>query len=331
MREQEPKVRAKNFEEVACGYSLEEALRESERCLMCPDEPCVARLPGRHQHPRLHPEDRRASNLRGAYDILTDTNLLPAICGRVCPQENQCEGVCTVGDSLEPVAIGRLERFVGDTAIARGLGQHPLHRAGALSGSASSARVRPAWPAPPTWPRPAATSRSTRRSTSPAACCKYGIPDFRLPNDGDRRRDRQPRQARRQVRVQHAGRPPVHHRADDRRDGLRRGVHRRRRRLSDDARHPRRLAQRRAVGQRTADALQPDARARFPDLRHAAADRQARRRGRRRQHRDGRDARVAAPRRREGLLHLPPLAAPKRRRAPRKCITPSRKASSSTG
>ena len=59
-------------------------------------------------------------NRRGAYDILPDTNQRPAICGRVCPQENQCEGVCTVGDSLEPVAIGRLERWVGDKAIAEG-------------------------------------------------------------------------------------------------------------------------------------------------------------------------------------------------------------------
>ena len=59
-------------------------------------------------------------DFRGAYDTLTGTNLLPAICGRVCPQENQCEGVCTVGNSLEPVAIGRLERWVGDTAIAEG-------------------------------------------------------------------------------------------------------------------------------------------------------------------------------------------------------------------
>ncbi len=56
----------------------------------------------------------------GAYDVITDTNLLPSVCGRVCPQENQCEGVCTVGETLEPVAIGRLERFVGDMAIAEG-------------------------------------------------------------------------------------------------------------------------------------------------------------------------------------------------------------------
>ena len=191
MREQDPQVRAKNFAEVACGYSLEDALRESERCLMCPDQPCVSGCPVGIDIPGFI-QKIGEKNLRGAYDILTDTNLLPAICGRVCPQENQCEGVCTVGESLEPVAIGRLERFVGDTRDRRGLGQHPLHRAEPASASASSAPARPAWPAPPTWPRPAATSPSTRPSTSRAACCKYGIPDFRLPNDGDRRRDRQP-------------------------------------------------------------------------------------------------------------------------------------------
>ena len=95
--------------------------------------------------------------------------------------------------------------------------------------------------------------------------------------------------------------------------------------------HSRRVAQRRALGQRAAHALQPDARARLPELRHAAAARQARRGGRRRQHRDGRDARVAAPRRREGLLRLSPHRAPRRRRAPRRSTTPRRKASSSTG
>ena len=104
----------------------------------------------------------------GAYDIITDTNLLPSICGRVCPQENQCEGVCTVGDTLEPVAIGRLERFVGDMAIKEGWANIPYIEPSG-HGSASSARDRPAWRARPTWRRPAATSPSTRRSTSPAA------------------------------------------------------------------------------------------------------------------------------------------------------------------
>lgn len=119
MKEQDPLVRAKNFEEVSCGYSSLDAARESERCLDCPDQPCVSGCPVGINIPGFI-QKINEKNLRGAYDILTDTNLLPAVCGRVCPQENQCEGVCTVGESLEAVAIGRLERFVGDTAIREG-------------------------------------------------------------------------------------------------------------------------------------------------------------------------------------------------------------------
>ncbi|MDO8628879.1 MAG: dihydropyrimidine dehydrogenase, partial [Phycisphaerales bacterium] len=119
MPEQDPHRRAHNFEEVACGYSLEAALNEAERCLLCPDEPCIAGCPVGINIPGFI-QKLSEKNFRGAYDVITATNLLPAICGRVCPQENQCEGVCTVGDSLEPVAIGRLERFIGDTAIAEG-------------------------------------------------------------------------------------------------------------------------------------------------------------------------------------------------------------------
>ena len=101
------------------AHSLDDALRESDRCLMCPDEPCIAGCPVGINIPGFI-QKISEKNFRGAYDILTDTNLLPSICGRVCPQENQCEGVCTVGDFLEAVAIGRLERFVGDTAIKEG-------------------------------------------------------------------------------------------------------------------------------------------------------------------------------------------------------------------
>ena len=119
MPEQDPQVRAKNFEEVACGYRLEDALREAERCLMCPDQPCVRGCPVSIDIPNFIATITQ-KHYNGAYEIITDTNLLPSICGRVCPQENQCEGVCTVGENLEPVAIGRLERFVGDMAIAEG-------------------------------------------------------------------------------------------------------------------------------------------------------------------------------------------------------------------
>ena len=88
MREQAALARAKNFEEVACGYRPEDALRESERCLLCPDRPCVSGCPVGIDIPgfirRINEKD-----LRGAYEVLTATSLLPAVCGRVCPQENQ--------------------------------------------------------------------------------------------------------------------------------------------------------------------------------------------------------------------------------------------------
>ncbi|MCL4763632.1 MAG: dihydropyrimidine dehydrogenase, partial [Burkholderiales bacterium] len=119
MPEQAPRARARNFGEVACGYTLENALVEAERCLQCPDQPCVRGCPVGIDIPSFIAKIAER-NHRGAYDVITDTNLLPAVCGRVCPQESQCEGVCTVGDTLEPVAIGRLERFVGDMAIREG-------------------------------------------------------------------------------------------------------------------------------------------------------------------------------------------------------------------
>ena len=232
--------------------------KESERCLLCPDQPCIAGCPVGIDIPGFI-QKLGEKDFRGAYDVLTATNLLPAICGRVCPQENQCEGVCTVGDTLEPVAIGRLERFVGDTAIAEGWANIPyIEPNGFRIGIVGSGPAGMACAAD--MAKAGCDVTVYEAFHQPGGVLRYGIPDFRLPNDGDRRRDRQPAQARRQVRVQHAGRPPVHDRADDRRDGLRRRLHRHRRRLSDDARHSRRFAQRRAVGQRAADALQSDAR-----------------------------------------------------------------------
>ncbi len=181
MREQEPLVRAKNFDEVACGYSLEDASRESERCLMCPDQPCVSGCPVGINIPGFI-QKINDKNFRGAYDILTETNLLPSICGRVCPQENQCEGVCTVGESLEAVAIGRLERFVGDTAIREGWVNIPYiepnrFRVGIVgsgpAGMACAADMAKA----------GCDVTVYEAFHQPGGVLKYGIPDFRLPNE----------------------------------------------------------------------------------------------------------------------------------------------------
>ena len=119
VREQDANERIKNFSEVTCRFALEDALHEAERCLLCPDPACVAGCPVSINIPAFIAKISE-KDFRGAYDVITETNLLPAICGRVCPQETQCEGPCVVGETLEPVAIGRLERFVGDMAIDEG-------------------------------------------------------------------------------------------------------------------------------------------------------------------------------------------------------------------
>jgi len=180
MREQEPTVRAKNFEEVAIGYHPEDALRESERCLMCPDQPCVSGCPVGINIPGFIKKVGE-KDLRGAYDILTQTSLLPAICGRVCPQENQCEGVCTVGESLEAVAIGRLERFVGDTAIKEGWANIPyIEKNNFKVGIVGSG---PAGMACAADMAKAGCDVTVYEAFHQAGgVLKYGIPDFRLPN-----------------------------------------------------------------------------------------------------------------------------------------------------
>jgi glutamate synthase (NADPH/NADH) small chain len=113
MPEQDPMERNKNFSEVALGYTEEMAKEEAARCLQCKHKPCVSGCPVRVQIPefiKLVSEGR----FREAYEKITETNNLPAICGRVCPQETQCEIKCVRGKKGEPVAIGRLERFVAD-------------------------------------------------------------------------------------------------------------------------------------------------------------------------------------------------------------------------
>ncbi len=113
MPEQDPNVRNKNFEEVATGYTAEMALEEATRCIHCKNQPCVEGCPVSVKIPEFI-QFIVDGDLDKAYDKIAETNNLPAICGRVCPQENQCEGNCTRGIKGEPVGIGRLERFVAD-------------------------------------------------------------------------------------------------------------------------------------------------------------------------------------------------------------------------
>ena len=179
--EQDPEARARNFDEVTCAFSLEEAMRESERCLFCPDPKCVAGCPVSIDIPgfirRIGEKD-----FRGAYGVITEANLLASVCGRVCPQESQCEGPCPVGENLEPVAIGRLERFVGDLAIREHWSSVPyIEPNGFRVGIVGSG--------------PAGTACAADMAKAgcevtvfeafhvPGGVLRYGIPDFRLPNE----------------------------------------------------------------------------------------------------------------------------------------------------
>ena len=118
-REQDPKVRATNFEEVCYGYNLEEAQLEASRCLNCKNPRCVAQCPVSISIPEFIGYVLKGE-LQAAADTIARDSSLPSVCGRVCPQESQCEGACILGIKGEPVAIGKLERFVGDWKIEHG-------------------------------------------------------------------------------------------------------------------------------------------------------------------------------------------------------------------
>ena len=117
--EQDPKVRARNFEEVCLGYTADEAVAEAKRCLNCKNKPCVSGCPVSVRIPEFI-EKVSMGEFEEAYRIITSTNSLPAISGRACPQERQCESKCVRGIKGEPVAIGRLERFCADYVMKNG-------------------------------------------------------------------------------------------------------------------------------------------------------------------------------------------------------------------
>ncbi len=174
-------VRARNFAEVALGYSEEAVLNESERCLLCPDAACVRGCPVEIDIPGFITKTIER-DYRGAYDILTDANLLPAICGRVCPQEDQCEGVCPVGDTLEPVAIGRLERWLGDLAIKKGWRNIPyMEPNGFKVGIIGSGPAGMACAAD--LAKAGCDVTIYEALHRPGGVLRYGIPEFRLPDD----------------------------------------------------------------------------------------------------------------------------------------------------
>ena len=120
VREQDPQVRAANFEEVCLGYNAEEAMAEATRCLNCKNAQCMKGCPVSINIPAFIAQVKEG-NFEEAYHIISESSALPAVCGRVCPQENQCEGKCIRGIKGEAVAIGKLERFVADWAREHGI------------------------------------------------------------------------------------------------------------------------------------------------------------------------------------------------------------------
>ena len=182
VREQDPAIRATNFEEVCYGYNLEEARLEASRCLDCKNPRCVAACPVGLQIPRfiaaLH-----AGDLPLAAEVIAADSSLPSICGRVCPQESQCEGACILGIKGEPVAIGKIERFIGDwklenpTAEVAATTPHNGHRVAVVgSGPAGLACASDL----AKWGYEVTIFEALHQV---GGVLVYGIPEFRLPKE----------------------------------------------------------------------------------------------------------------------------------------------------
>ena len=185
MPEQAPEVRNHNFKEVALGYTAEQAMDEAERCLHCKNKPCVSGCPVGVDIPGFIAEVAKG-DFAAAYEVLSRDTSLPAICGRVCPQESQCEQKCVRGIKGESVAIGRLERFVADWKMAQGEEETPSPasngRKVAVIGSGPSGLACAGDLAKRGY---AVTVFEALHAAG--GVLVYGIPEFRLPKDIVRR------------------------------------------------------------------------------------------------------------------------------------------------
>ena len=179
VREQDPKERATNFEEVCLGYNAEEAMEEATRCINCKNAKCIQGCPVAINIPAFIKEVKEG-NFEGAYKTIGLSSALPAICGRVCPQETQCEGKCIRGIKGEPVSIGKLERFVADYAL-----EHDIKPVGAEEKNGHKVVVIGSGPAGLTCAGDLAKMGYDvtvfEALHELGGVLVYGIPEFRLP------------------------------------------------------------------------------------------------------------------------------------------------------
>lgn len=173
-----PNVRNKNFEEVTRVFTAERAVNEADRCLQCKAKPCVKGCPVGIDIPGFIAKIKQ-SDFDGAADVISEANLLPSICGRVCPQETQCEALCVLNKMGEPIAIGALEKFIGDYKLARGTKVEPIKKIGrrvAVVGSGPAGLTCAADLA-----REGFEVTIFEAFQRPGGVLTYGIPEFRLP------------------------------------------------------------------------------------------------------------------------------------------------------
>lgn len=179
VREQDAKERAANFEEVCLGYQKEEAMEEALRCINCKNAQCIKGCPVAINIPGFI-EKVKEGNIEGAYQVISEASALPAVCGRVCPQESQCEGKCIRGIKGEPVSIGKLERFVADWAMENGIKPQ-----GAEKKNGKRVAVIGSGPAGLTCAGDLAKAGYEvtifEALHEPGGVLVYGIPEFRLP------------------------------------------------------------------------------------------------------------------------------------------------------